>query len=65
MPEDQSNILDKEGNPVKCENKGGHYTSECLLCHSKVIIHCNTCGVQISGCSCTLRARARREMNQG
>lgn len=49
-------LVGRDGEPIDCKNdKGKRYVSECLVCHSKVVIHCKDCGKQISGCGCTIR----------
>lgn len=59
---DQSNLHDKDGKPVECKKTGGNYISECLKCHQRVVIHCDKCGVQISGCTCTIKVRLAKEL---
>lgn len=62
MERDQSNLHDREDKPVACTSVGGQYTSECLVCHARIVIHCDKCGVQISGCTCTLKKRLGHEL---
>lgn len=54
---------DREGRPVHCLLPYRGYTSECLLCQNTVIIHCTECGIQVSGCLCTLKKRITEEQN--
>jgi len=44
----------RDGNVITCKGTK-KYVSECLVCHSKVVIHCADCGKQITGCGCTIR----------
>jgi hypothetical protein len=53
---------DREGNPVECSKTNGRYVSRCLICRGKIIIHCDDCGIQVSGCACTVKNRAKKEM---
>lgn len=56
---------DRDGNIIECQTPA-FYTSICLLCEQKVVIHCRQCSMQISGCLCTLskKMEAQRELSQ-
>lgn len=54
-------ILDRDGNEVKCKTKGQNYQSTCPLCTHAVIMHCHDCVIQITGCYCTMQRKMEEQ----
>lgn len=58
----QSNVLGRDGTPVECSSVGRQYLSSCPVCSGTIIIHCDVCSLQVTGCSCTLQERVGKEL---
>lgn len=56
-------MRNRDDEPVECRSGKALYSSICFKCQQTVIIHCEDCSQQVSGCRCTLAARAVSETN--
>jgi hypothetical protein len=37
----------------QCSNRTGRHTTSCKACTMRVVLHCDGCKIQITGCLCT------------
>lgn len=55
VPIPENLMRDRDGEVITCKSGKKKYISECLVCHSRIVIHCEDCTKQVSGCGCTIR----------
>jgi hypothetical protein len=57
-PWPQMNSADAD---LECGVRGGFTMDTCGVCKSKVVLHCDRCQIQVSGCQCILAAKLEEE----